>query len=84
MFLSLKQCRVCLHAGGCKIGLLYWCPVLELARSLIGIELKISEYYGCMNTGTELQVSSPCQCQMLPIAYVSTNVICLILGHNLG
>ena len=44
MFLNLKQCRVCLHVGGCKIEFLCWCPVSELAQSLIGIGLKVSEY----------------------------------------
>ena len=33
-----------LHAGGSKIGPLCWCPVLELALSLIGIGLKVFEY----------------------------------------
>ena len=35
---------VYLHVGGCKIGLLCWCPVLELALFLIGIGLRVFEY----------------------------------------
>ena len=44
MSLNLKKFRVCSHVDGCKIELLCWCPVLELAQSLIGIGLKVSEY----------------------------------------
>ena len=44
MFLSLRQCKVCSHADGCRIGHLCWCLVLVLELFPIGIGLMVSVY----------------------------------------